>query len=60
MLVTLQEHHHRLMVEALQDDPRVNYAKRIVTCELLALKLGNDYICDEQMIALRVADLNNA
>ena len=60
MLATLQEHHHRLMVEALQDDPRVNYAKRIVTCELLALKLGNDYTCDEQFIALRVVDLNNA
>jgi hypothetical protein len=60
MLATLQEHHHRLMVEALQDDPRVNYAKRIVTCELLSLQLGNNYICDEQFIALRVAELNNA
>jgi hypothetical protein len=60
MLATLQEHHHRLMVEALQDDPRINYAKRIVTCELLALKLGKDYICDEQFIAYKVADLNTA
>jgi hypothetical protein len=60
MNATLLEHHHRLMVEALQDDPRINYAKRIITCELLALKLGNDYICDEQFIAMKVADLNNA
>jgi hypothetical protein len=60
MIATLQEHHHRLMTEALQDDPRVNYAKRIVTCEMLAMQLGKDYQCDEQFIALKVADLNNA
>jgi hypothetical protein len=60
MIATLQEHHHRLMIEALQDDPKVNYAKRIVTCELLAMQLGNDYQCDEQFIAYKVADLNNA
>jgi hypothetical protein len=60
MIATLQEHHHRLMTEALQDDPRVNYAKRIVTCELMAMQLGNDYTCDEQMINIKVADLNTA
>jgi hypothetical protein len=60
MLATLQEHHHRLMIEALQDDPRINYAKRIVTCELLSLQLGNNYICDEQFIAIKLSDINAA
>jgi hypothetical protein len=50
----LCEHHHDLMVEALQDDPRINYAKRIVACELLALTLGKDYICDLDFIALQM------
>lgn len=60
MIATLQEHHHRLMVEALQDNPRVDYAKRIVTCELLTMQLGRNYVCDETFIDMRSADIYRA
>jgi len=51
---TLLEHRYLFQVRSLKDDPSVNYAKRIVHCELLALRLGWDYRCDEEFIALNV------
>ena len=57
---TLREHHYQLMIEALQDDPRVNYAKRIVVVELMASTLGWKHLCPIEAILNRVEDIYNA
>ena len=54
LMKTLLEHRNDLMVQALQDDLNINYAKRIVACELLALNLGDDYVCDMEFVALQM------
>jgi len=56
----LSKHHRDLMIAALQDDSRVNYAKRIVACEMLQATLGNDFLCDEEFIALEMNRLDIA
>ncbi len=53
-------HHYELRIEALQDDPRVNYAKRIVAVERLARERGWQYVCDREFIAIHMQDICNA
>jgi len=55
---TIKDHRHSLMVAALKDDLNINYAKRIVACEMLAHTLGGDYLCDEEFIALQMNNLD--
>jgi hypothetical protein len=51
---TLLEHHYSLRIESLRDDPAVNYAQRIVAVEMLARERGWRFLCDEELIAIRV------
>lgn len=57
---TLLEHHYELRIEALRDDPRVNYAKRMITVELMAGQLGWKHICPIEAILNRVEDIYSA
>lgn len=57
---TLREHHYQLMIEALQDDSRVNYPKRIVTIELMAVSLGWTHVCSLEAILNKVEDIYHA
>ena len=57
---TLREHHYQLMIEALQDDPRIDYPKRIVTVELMAVQLGWSHICSTEAILNKVEDIYHA
>jgi hypothetical protein len=57
---TLLEHHYELRIEALRDDPRVNYAKRLVAVERLAMNLGWKHMCDKEFIAIHMQDICSA
>lgn len=57
---TLLEHHYELRIESLKDDPRVNYAKRIVTVEMLAAEFGWKHMCSREYINYRVMDICGA
>ncbi len=57
---TLLEHHYELRIEALRDDPRVNYAKRIVVVELMAVQLGWKHLCTHEAITNRMEDIYHA
>jgi hypothetical protein len=57
---TLLEHHYELRIEALKDDPRFNYSKRLVTVELLATELGWRHLCDREYITYRLQNIYNA
>ena len=47
---TLREHHYDLMMQALQDDPRLNSAQKIIACEMMALELGWEHVCDAEIV----------
>ena len=49
-LKTLREHHYDLMMQALQDDPRLNSAQKIIACEMMALELGWEHVCDAEIV----------
>lgn len=57
---TLLEHHYTLRIEALKDDPRVNYAKRIVAVELMAAEYGWKHLCSIESINCKVENIYNA
>lgn len=57
---TLLEHHYELRIGALQDDPRVDYAKRLIVVELMAATLGWKYLCPMEAILNRVEDIYHA
>ena len=47
-------------IEALQDDPRIDYARRIVTVELLAAELGWKHECSREYIDIRFQNIYRA
>ena len=53
---TLLEYHYELRIESLRDDPRVNYAKRLVAIEMLANMLGWKHTCSREEMDIKLAD----
>jgi hypothetical protein len=53
-LLPLLVWHSKFMIGALSDDLNVNYSKRIVMVELMALEHGWRHLVTEEQIALRL------
>jgi hypothetical protein len=60
MKKTLLEYHCELRIEALRDDPRVDYPKRLVAVELLAQEHGWKHLCERKCIDVKMQDIYTA
>lgn len=57
---TLLEHHYNLRIASLADNPRINYARRLVIVEMMANEHGWKYVCPLEAILNRVNNIYTA
>jgi hypothetical protein len=57
MKKTLLEHHYELRIESLRDDYSVDYAKCLVTVELLAKEHGWKHMCERKCIDIKMQNI---
>jgi hypothetical protein len=60
MKMTLLEHHYKLRIESLRDDPRVDYSKCLITIEDLAKEHGRKHLCERECIDIKMQSIYTA